>query len=446
MSKLITSDDVTRRKPHLLYVAWSYPPSRSAGMYRALATANAFVEQGWKVTVLTATREIFELLNGGDPDAEARIDRRVSVLRVPFALDRGEPDLARWSRVRANLPLWWSLGRSVGERRRFPETFYGSWYRPLVNAAAQVHNDDPVSLVVGSANPNVDFAPGAHLFRTHGVPYVMDYRDAWHLNVYTGKPVGPRWSRSARVERRMLRNAAEVWFVNQPILDWHAVRYPDNAKAFHVVANGFDANFLDQSRTRVRYGGDRLVFGYLGTIYGPMPLRQSLAGWRLARKQSDLVARSRLIIRGHLGHYSTPDPALLGTIEEFTDDAVSYGGPVSKGSVAGVYDGFDALLLALVSSQYITSGKVFEYAATGLPITSVHEKDSAASAVLRDHPSWHPSSDMGAQAIASAFIKTAEHATTITAADVVIAQQWAAQLSREKQLNPRIEALRDRVR
>ena len=59
-------------------------------MYRALATANAFVREGWQVTVLTATRDTFERLTGSDPEAEKSIDPRIDIVRVPFDPERGE--------------------------------------------------------------------------------------------------------------------------------------------------------------------------------------------------------------------------------------------------------------------------------------------------------------------------------------------------------------------
>jgi len=183
------------------------------------------------------------------------------------------------------------------------------------------------------------------------------------------------------------------------------------------------------------------VFGYLGTIYGPMPLRESLEGWALARTRSSAMSTARLVIRGHLGHYSTPDAAVRATIDEFAGDGVSYEGPVSKTEVASVYGGFDALLLALSSSRFITSGKVFEYAATGLPITSVHATDSAASSLLRDHPAWHPTTSLNSDAIADAFVATAEHAAKYTKKDLTKTQEWASQFSREHQLQPRIDTL-----
>jgi glycosyltransferase involved in cell wall biosynthesis len=427
--------------PHLLYVAWGYPPSRGSGMYRALATANAFAQEGWDVTVLTATREAFERLTGTDDDAEASIDPRVRVERIPFDTTRGDSDLRRWSRLRVFSPLLWSFVRTLSERRDFPETVYGGWAAPLRAAARRIHAERPVSLVIGTANPNVDFVPGLELAR-QGVPYVADYRDAWHLDVYSGRRLASRWSRSSRLERRMLSRAREAWFVNPPIRDWHAAEYPANADAFHVLANGYDPAFLTLGDDRPTDAERPLTLGFLGTVYGPMPLRETFEGWRRARARSPRIARSRLVVSGRLGHFATPDPAVLALFDEFVADGVEYTGPVSKTRVSEVYDSFDALLLIVSTGRYVTSGKVYEYAATGLPIASLHDPLTASSAVLRGHPEWFPTATLSPDDIADALIATADRAAVMTVADVAAARAWSAQLSRDAQLQPRIAALR----
>lgn len=427
--------------PHLLYVAWGYPPSRGAGMYRALATANAFARAGWRVTVLTATRETFERMTGSDPASEEAIDPAVVVVRIPFDAERGETDLSKWSRWRVYSPILWTYLRGLVARASFPEAGYGGWRRPLVRAAREIQAADPVSLVIGTANPNVDFTPGADLHRAHGVPYVMDHRDAWNLDVYTGRRSASRRNRAGRLEEQLLGSAAEAWWVNQPIRDWHAAQYPERAADFHVVSNGYDPNFLDPSHPRQPDPG-HLVFGYLGTIYGPMPLREALEGWRLARTRSDLVKNASLVIRGRLGHFAEPDAAPAALIAEFAGDGVSYGGPVSKTDVADTYRDFDALILLVSKSRFVTSGKVFEYAATGLPIAAVHDPETAATGVLTGHPSWFPVPDLSIQSVADSIISTAERAATMTPRDLEAAQFWAQPLARDNQLLPRIAALR----
>ncbi len=443
-------DDATgsrgaKSAPHLLYVAWGYPPSRGAGMYRVLATANAFARDGWRVTVLTATRDTFERLTGSDPESEKHIDPRIRVVRIPYDPAQGEPELRKWSRGRAYSPLLWNFAHFVSSRLGFPEGGYGRWKAPLAAAAEAIHQELPVDLVVGSANPNVDFAAGLQLRRAHGVPYVMDHRDAWHLDVYTGKRVGSRLSRSSRLERRLIDDALEAWFVNGAIRDWHAAEYPRRAEHFHVVANGFDPSFLGPAPDQPLDPDRGLTFGYLGTLYGPIPLRETLEGWRLARTESPIMATSKLHIRGRLGHFAEPDASVAALLTEYRDAGVSYLGPVSKTQVSDVYNGFDALLLIIGRSKYITSGKVFEYAATGLPIAALHHPETAATDILHGYPRLFPVSEPTPRLIANALIATAEATLAQAPGEVEQARQWAAHLSRDAQLLPRVAALRARL-
>lgn len=414
-------------------------------MYRALATANAFAKDGWRVTVLTATRETFERLTGSDPDSENYIDPRIHVVRIPYAPGLGETNLRKWSRAHLYSPLLWNFARWILSSLPFPEGGYGSWKVPLTTAAAKIHREHPVDLVVGSANPNVDFAPGMYLRRKHGVPYVMDYRDAWHLDVYTGKQLGARFGRSRRLERRLIDGASEAWFVNQAIRDWHAAEYPKRPERFHVVANGFDPSFLETAPDRQRDPNRALTFGYLGTIYGPIPLRETLEGWRIARAESPTLARARLVFRGRLGHFAEPDPVAAALLNEYRDDNVSYLGPASKSQVSEVYRGFDALLLIIGRSKYITSGKVFEYAATGLPIAALHYPETAATGVLSGYPRHFPVSEPNPRQIADALIATAGAALAQTTVEITQMRQWAAHLSRDAQLLPRVFALRTQL-
>jgi glycosyltransferase involved in cell wall biosynthesis len=417
-------------------------------MYRALATANAFARDGWKVTVLTATRDTFERLTGSDPESEEFIDPRVRVVRVPFVPERDETDLRKWSRARLYSPRLWDYVKWQLSDRDFPERGYGAWMRPLVAAAEQIHREDPVDLTAGTANPNVDFAPGMYLRRTYGIPYVMDHRDAWHLNVHTGLHLGRRFGRSRRLERHLIDDALEVWFVNEPIRAWHVREYPRNAASFHVVANGFDPVFLttktDGDTTEKESGGpDRvLIFGYLGTIYGRVPLRETLEGWRRARAESGVISRSQLVFRGRLGHYAEPNAEVAALLEEYRCDGVSYLGPVSKTQVTGVYSDFDALVFIAAHSEYVTSGKVFEYAATGLPIGAFHHPETAATSVLRGYPRVFPVAEPTPRLIADAFIDLAEHTASAGPRDAIASRAWAAHLSRDAQLTPRITALR----
>lgn len=429
------------KAPHVLYVAWGFPPCRGGGVYRALATANGFAQQGFRVTVLTANREAFTRFTGVDVSLEALVDPRIEIVRIPFEWPSLEHDVRRWSPLRGLAPKVWRKVRVRLDKVSFPEVGYGPWRKPLEDAATLIHARNPVDLVVASANPNVDFMVADKLHRDHNVPYVMDYRDAWMLDVFDGNQLHKETSRVARIEARLMAEATEVWFVNEPIRAWHQRRYPDTAQRMHVVANGYDPEFAPVARTALREPSAPLTFGYIGTVSGRVPLAEFADGWRLARNRNPTLADARAQIWGYLGYYSTPNPVLLKLVHEHANDGLEYAGPLAKPKVRATYETFDAALLILGKGRYVTSGKVFEYTASALPIVSVHDPYNAASDVLRDYPLWFPVADLGPESVATALEAAAEAARTTTADVREQCRLFSQQYARDLQLLPRVLTL-----
>jgi len=296
-----------------------------------------------------------------------------------------------------------------------------------------------VDLAIGTANPNVDFIPGWTLHRDAGVPYVMDYRDAWRLDVFSGRTLLASGSRAGRWERTLQRGAAEVWFVNEAIRSWHVDAHPGISERAHVVANGYEQYDVPLA-VPVRAERDKgLVFGYIGTVTDRVPLNALLEGWRRARARDPRMRSATLVIHGYAGHFGTS--AAVARELALSDPGVRFEGPVSKSTIGKVYAGFDALVLLLGTGQYVTSGKVYEYAATGIPIAAIHDPSNAASEVLAASPARVATRSLMPDDISDALVETAALACSQTPADRARAQHWAGQYERSRQLNPRIDAL-----
>jgi glycosyltransferase involved in cell wall biosynthesis len=423
-------------RPHALYVAWGFPPSRGSGVHRALATANGLVDAGFDVTVLTCDRETFFRSTTADTTLEARVRPEIEVVRVPFSWPLADPDIRSWPRARALDPQGWRDARIREDHAEFPETGYGAWHGKLVEAALDVHRRRPVDLAVATANPNVDVDAAHQLYLRHGVPFVMDQRDAWTLDVFeetvTTDP------RILELEAAYVRDAAEVWFVNEPIREWHVARYPDAADRIHVVANGFDRDLAPQARLEPPAPDRPLVFGYVGTITPMMPVPALLAGWSQARAGLDGATAE---LWGHLGFFGADSdlPALLAAEPDL---GVEYRGPVPREQVREVFERFDALLLVLGSGRYVTSGKVFDYMASALPIVSVHQPDVDASRVLRDYPLWFRPESLAPEAVADALRQAAVAAREAAPEVRRACAAYAEPFDRDHQLRPRLAALR----
>ena len=209
----------------------------------------------------------------------------------------------------------------------------------------------------------------------------------------------------------------------------------------HTVANGFDPELAPALHERDATGDRPLRFGYIGTMSPVVPVAQFVAGWERACELSDVIASSSAKIHGYLGYYSQPRADLLAIIDRAEQSGVSYEGPVPKADIGKVYDKFDVLLLILAAGRYVTSGKVYEYLATGLPIVSIHDPENAASSVLRGHPLWFPVEDLEPESVAKALIAAAEAARTADREWRRKTREFGAQFRRDIQLDMRIDAL-----
>jgi glycosyltransferase involved in cell wall biosynthesis len=437
------------RAPRLLYVAFYFPPTRASGVHRSLATANHFASRGWDVTVLTVNEEYFrDYVQSWDPSLSERVDRSVRVERVWYPGWRYEPSLRRYGWLRGHFPIVAEKLHARREQRDFPEP-YAPWINPAVARARELHAAAPYDLCLATGNPHAAFAVAWHLHADAALPYVIDYRDSWTLNLYDDAPAYPDGHPAWDWERRVLDNASRATFVNEPLREWHMNRYPEVADRMLVVENGWEPSLLGDVLALQPHSfsgkGDRpLQFGYLGTMTERVPLAELFAGWRQAR-QEPLLADAGVKLFGHLGYFNTSSAILRATMPIDEGIGVSYEGPVAKTDVAAAYDSLDVLVLALAGSKYVTSGKVYEYMATGKPIVSVHVPEAAASDVLRGYPMWFPCADLLAGSIRDALVKAAEAARVATPEDSAACRKYAAAYTREAQLEPFERELRSLV-
>jgi glycosyltransferase involved in cell wall biosynthesis len=391
-------------KPHLLYIAFAFPPSTASSVYRCTAVANAFAEDGWDVTVLTVDPQVWSQISGVDEKLAESVHPGIRVVAVDDggAEEPAKGDLRRYSRFRIEAPYLWKDALRRRARRNFPEDFHGAWLRPASEAALSIHADKPVDLVMASASPYVAFGVARAL---EGVPYVMDYRDAWAFNTISGAEDFSPASSVGKREAEYLQDAAQVWFVNSQIRDEYARRYPESAHLMRVVANGFDPQ-PGHARPAVQ-PAERPRFGYLGTLqYVNMPLQEFLDGWSAAFGPDSPQAEA--VFRGKLSASGAAGAEILEIFGAGRQNGLRYDGPISKRDVAGFYGSMDALILLLSSGKYVTGGKTTEYLATGLPIVSVHDMENAATDLLRDYPLWFPAKELTAEGIANALRDCAE--------------------------------------
>ncbi len=431
-------------RPHLLYLAWGFPPAAKSCVYRKLATANSFARAGWDVTVVTLTEDAWIREHGVDRSLLALVDPRIRVVRLPLSREDIETDIRRYSEDRALRPRTWLKRHYRQNVDHFPEATFGGWRDELVASVRRIYDERPADLLLTSGVPYTFFAPALDLYERNGLPYVLDYRDAWAIDILRDRPAFQPDSPAGLFEARLIAHATEAWFVNGAIRDAYAGLYPDSAQQFHIVRNGSDVAIgTDKIRMRQPGPDEPLTFGYLGTVSFSADLTRAVCeGWRIAREANDVLRGSRLEFRGHMGIGAYRGASAQAVaIAEYAKHGVSYGGPVAKADTAAVYEAWDALLLVLPGGRYVTSGKVYDYVSTGLPIMSVHGWDHAAAEILSDYPLWVRNDGVEAEDVAEAFLQATKMVQCATVEDRLTARKHAEQFERYAQLRPAVERL-----
>ncbi|MFE0590829.1 glycosyltransferase [Micromonospora echinospora] len=435
-------------RPHVIYLAIGFPPAAKSCAYRMRETANQFCALGWDVTVVTLCDEAWEREYGLDHTLSESVDPRVKVVKLPLIRQDLETDIRAFSEDRSLNPGGWISELRKREQKVFPEPVFGGWRHDLEKAVLRVHREHAADLLLSSCAPYVNIAATWKLWEEYRVPYAVDFRDGWSLDVIGGGEAFTRESVSGRWESRVLEHAVAVWTVNDPIAGWYRERYPHLADRVHVVRNGYDEESLPAISGRAPDPAAGLTFGYLGSVnFPPDFLDAVLTGWRLARRDDPLLARSRFEVRGHIGAGAMREANRhMDLLKAAAPDNVTFGGPVAKTALSATYGSWDALVLMLVGGRYVTSGKVYEFMATGLPVLSAHDVDHDASNVLAGHPLWTGAVGLDPQRLAHSFSEAARLAVTATEADRAEARELARRFARPAVLAPAVRHLAESVR
>lgn len=427
------------RRRHLLLIAFSFPPSRASGTYRPLGLANYLVSRGWDVTVVAPPTETIQQYFGSvDESLLKAVDERVHVVRVPMPMAGMHLPLhdQRW--FQANFPMLHKMVRHRVTGWPFRDNVM-PWVPGVVRAGLKLHRRKPIDVVLATGNPWSAFLAANFICKRIRRPYVMDYRDSWTLDEFTGERAFALGTPEDVWERRLQKSAALLTFVNEPQRRWHGEQNPAVADRTLVVENGWDPELLGEPTYQPPPPDRPLRFGYLGTVTDLQPHEETWEGWQAAREHP-LLQDAEASIRGHLGFFRSSVNRTYALIPDGVA-GISYGGPVGKAEVRSVYDSFDVVLLIVASSRYVTSGKVYECMATGKPIVAIHTPETAAAEPMAGYPLAHRIDSVDPDAIAKALIGAAETARTYTLEDFEAAKAYGERFTRSAQFAGLVDAL-----
>ena len=370
----------------ILFVAYHFPPMRSAGVERSAKFARYLGKFGYDPLILST--QAF----GGDPeDGILRAWEPVGLYRRLFnSAARAAPESASRTRTPSSSARWIKALR----RLMFIPDGQVTWLPGAAWSALRALRRRRYELIYTSSPPASSHLLGRFLKQQTGLPWVADFRDAWLYD-----PLDPalltmpyRRELERRLEASVLAEADAVITATQTTMMDLQQRYPEHAHKLRVITNGFDPTdgiplpeglvidagsrigledietqpkLLEKSEAR-ESGPLRLVhtgsFAYSHPQRTPLPL---LSAWRRLMELEPIWSeRLQLILVGELSPEEQVAASGVATLI----------GSVDRATALGFQQRADVLLLVDHVRPWPASnapGKLFEYLATGKPLLAL---------------------------------------------------------------------------
>ena len=383
----------TTSRPRILLLSENFPPAQTAGSLRWEKFANALIEGGFALDVLTTRPKPFgpedrfnldrQLVRGdcrlwaverpsGRLEGIANlVSAAVRKSRGRYRSFRGSVHTPRPARV---VPPYRPGSIAATELRWIPRGAREAYrtYNALAHyeaGSAWVSETCRVALpiigqysghcgVISSGPPHLAHLAARKIARETGLPFAIDLRDPWSLPRRVPEAhASPAFFALARLcERPVVESAAVVIVNTESVRLAMSRRYPHQRQRIITITNGFDAEALPDEPTESVF-----TIRYAGAIYldrDPRPLFESIADFMRVRGLRPENVRLELI-----GAVDTFDGVPVRTLAQRAGlEAVVQTRPkMSRDELRPLLMSSHVLVSLPQDSEWAIPSKVFEY-------------------------------------------------------------------------------------
>lgn len=373
--------------PHrrVLMLAYYFPPLGGGGVQRTLKYVKYLPSEGFDSIVITDGRRGFFLR---DETLDREVPDGTLVLRAPaLPLQQAQWKLDGLLR-RARVPT--TLAANILWPDGLVGWLVGAVWRAL--RAVRTHRPD---VLYSTSSPTTAHLAALIVHRLTGLPWVADFRDPWALA--TGDPEGPSGSAVARanaaLERKVVEEASYVTVADDTI---HLAGLHLHDPRRVVLPNGVDPEDVPlQSAPGPRPDLQRFRLSHVGSLYGHRDGAPVFAAIR------DLIDRGKLHERAFelriIGHARLTDDVELDSLP------LTFTGYVHHSRAIAEMASSSALLLYQPNGYPTSSGKIYEYLASGRPVLCVASRENPSYRLVEHLRAGECAEPQDQAAIASAI-------------------------------------------
>lgn len=368
-------------KTNVLLVAYWFPPAGGIAVQRALSLAQYLPREGFRLHVLTPRNPPAPAL---DPALLSRVPADVTVHRVWSPMPSSAFRKRLWRLVSRNHGTP-SASRAHGSGpsgsgliRKFlfpdPEVL---WVPFAIRRARRIVKAEGIETVLVTAPPFSAFLIGNALKREFpGLRLVSDFRDEWlrfFLSTFEFQQDAGYLRRAQALERATIGHSDLVVTVTPSLVDELRSRYPEKDPArFRCIPNGYDPALFATFAPR-HHQSSKVIVTYVGTVYSATSPRCYFE----ALDALPEALRSRVQTR-FVGRISDDQRQMLASRRDV--DIIGF---VPQEEALRLMEETDYLLLTM-HDPTATTGKIYEYLATGKPILAFSPEGGEVARTLAE--------------------------------------------------------------
>jgi len=369
----------------VLIVTYYWPPGGGSGVQRWLKFSRYLPEYGWQPIIFTVDNPQYQL---NDESLQEETLSGIEVHRLKafdpndiynkwFGSTIGKPNIGFTSTKKESMAfklVKWIRGNwFIPDSRIF-------WVNPASRKIIQLHEQHHFDAMITTGPPHSLHLIGKKVAAKTGLRWIADFRDPWTEIYYFDamKPSVRSRRKHLELEKSVLQSADQIVVVGKTMKKMFAIHTP---KPICVITNGYDHEDYEKTEAIHAYNPETFIIGHIGVLsptQNPHSLWQALN--KLIRENENFRKALRIELTGEVDH------GILESIEEFGLKSYLSYTPYQPHKIAiAAQIRADVLLLSINrvdNSEYLLTGKLFEYLGARRPILCIGPINGDAAGVI----------------------------------------------------------------
>jgi glycosyltransferase involved in cell wall biosynthesis len=368
----------------VLIITYYWPPSGGAGVQRWLRFSKYLPELEWKPVILTVDPK-FAAYPTLDASLEKDIPAGIEVFHTKatdwfsfYSKDKSKVPSAGFAKSNDN-SLKEKLFRFIRGNFFIPDPRRG-WNKYAFRKACEIIEKEGIKHVITTSPPHSTQLIGLKIKnKFSGIRWIADLRDPW-TDIYYYDQFYPTFISKmidSYYEKKVLEKSDTIITVGPSLKASFSLKLKAETDKIAVITNGYDE---DDFKGKTVNQPEKFTITYVGTLSEKYPISGFIEAFlRIKKYKTDILLR-------FVG--AIPENIVKRITSEISMDSIEFI-PYSRHDEAIKFMIGSSLLLLVIpeheSNQNITTGKIFEYIASGKPVLCLGPKDGDAAAILEQN-------------------------------------------------------------